>query len=232
VEVLEFEPGMLEEWDAFVAAHPLAGYGHLSANFALAAATPGVGNASLVVREGRTLAGILPLFEQAGHTLRAVPLRSVTSGAFFPAGPLLGTSVRGKAETNALTLLLDGARGRARARGIDRIVVGYPNITAGQSTIARLGYSPLLHHGYRARPAVGLVLDLAQTVEQLGSARKSGCRQTIAKAQAAGATCAVIRDRETWLSAHALNCQTLGDLALSREQMSVIWDRFIDAGHS
>src|ERR1041384_6272293 len=102
MEVLPYDDSCAEEWDAFVRRHPLAGYGHLAANFALAAVTPGTTNASLVVRDGRTLVGVLPLFEQHAHVLRAIPVRSLVSGAFFPAGPLLSANLRGKAETGAM----------------------------------------------------------------------------------------------------------------------------------
>jgi len=232
LDLIAFEPALRDDWDAFVRDHPLAGYGHLSGNFDLAAVTPGVTNRSLVVREGRSLVAVLPLFESDGHVLRAVPVRTLASGAFFPAGPLISTAARGKAEANALAVLLEGVRDCARAARADRVIIAYPNITAGQPTIARLGYSPLLHHGYRAKPGVGLLIDLAQSPEHLGSGRKSGCRQCIAQAQRAGATVAPIGAREQWLGCYDMNVHTLGPLALSREQLAAIWDRFIVPGHA
>jgi hypothetical protein len=232
LELQAFEPAFRDDWDAFVRDHPLAGYGHLSGNFDLAAATPGVRNRSLVVRDGGSLVAVLPLFEQDARVLRAIPVRTLASGAFFPAGPLISSALRGKAEASALSLLLDGVRDGARAARIDRVLVAHPNITAGQPTVARIGYSPLLHYGYRAKPGVGLVLDLSQSVEHLAAGRNSGCRQRINKAQNAGAVVAPIRDRGEWLACYAMNVQTLGSLALSREQFGVIWDRFIEPGHA
>jgi hypothetical protein len=138
--------------------------------------------------------------------------------------------MRGKAETTALSLLIDGVRQRAKALGVDRVAMGHPNLIDGQPAIARLGYSRLLHHGYRATPGVGLVLDLSQTPEQLGAGRSSGCRQPITKAQASGAVASPIVERDEWLACHELNVKTLGPLALSRTQLAVIWDRFISPG--
>lgn len=232
MDVLDFEPALTGEWDAFVGQHPLAGYGHLKANFALAAATPGVRNASLLVREGRAIVAVLPLFEWSTRTLRSIAVRELVSGVFFPGGPLMSSSLKGKGEANALGLLLDAVRQRAQAHGVDRVLISYPNVTAGQPTIARVGYSPLLHHGYHSRPGVGLALDLAQTAEQLAAGRRSGCRQSIAKAQASGATVRAIDDRAEWMSTHALNVQTLGELALQEPQMAAIWDYFVAAGHA
>src|SRR4051812_114259 len=230
MEILEFDAAARDEWDAFVRQHPLAGFGHLAANFDLAAATPGLRNVSLLAREGRGIVAVLPLFEQEARVLRGIPLRSVVSGAFFPAGPLISPEARGKGATTILSALLDRVRERAAAARVDNVVIAYPNVTAGQPTIARLGYSPLLHHGYHARPGVGLLLDLSQSAEQLAAGRNSGCRQRINKAQASGATVTRITAREEWAPAYALNVQTLGPLALSREQFDVIWDRFIAAG--
>lgn len=230
MEIHEFEPAMLGEWDAFVAAHPLAGYGHLSANFSLAAATPGVRNVSLVVREGRTLIGVLPLFEQNGRALRAVALRTWTSGAFFPAGPLIAPG--GKVEASALAQVLDAVRERARARGTDQVIVGHPAVTGGAPTSGRMAYSPLLHHGFHPRPGVGLGLDLTQTADRLAAGRKSGCRQTINKAVASGAVVTTIGSREEWMACHPLNVQTLGPLALSEAEVAAIWDAFIAPGHA
>lgn len=232
MDVLQFEPELQPEWDGFVESHPLAGYGHLSANFALASQTAGVQNASLLVREGRKIIAVLPLFERAGRALRAIPVRELTSGAFFPAGPLISIHTQGKAEATALAALLDAINERGRHRRIDRITIAYPNISGGQPTITRLGYSPLLHHGYHARPGVGLLLDLTQSVEQLGAGRNAGCRQRINKAQAAGMTTSVITDRSAWLSCHALNLQTLGALALTEAEVAAIWDNFIVPGHA
>jgi hypothetical protein len=232
MEIVDFEPGLREEWDAFVAKHPLAGFGHLSGNFALAGVTDGVRNLSLVAREGRQIAGILPLFARTGRVLRSVAVTDMVSGAFFPAGPLISPAAKGKAETNVLTALLEAARARAAAAGADRIVIAYPNVTGGQPTIGRAGYSPLLHHGYRARPAVGLLLDLTQTAEQLGAGRKSGCRQSIAKAQASGATVDAVRDRDEWMACYEMNVQTLGELAHSEVQLAAIWDHFIQSGQT
>ena len=232
MQVVPFEPSMTEEWEAFVGRHPLSGYGHLAANFSLAAATPGVPNVSLLVREGSGVVALLPLFECSSRTLRSIALRELVSGAPFPAGPLIDPSLRGKAEAGALSLLLEGVRDTARERGADRVLITYPNVTAGQPTIARVGYSPLLHHGYQPRPGVGLLLDLTRSPEELAAARKSGCRQSIAKAQAAGASVEIIRDREVWMSCHAVNVETLGSLALSESQMAGIWDGFVASGHA
>lgn len=232
MEVVEFEPGLTAEWDAFVAEHPLAGYGHLSANFALAAQVPGLRNASLMVRDGRRTVALLPLFESRGRTLRWVPTRELVSGAFFPAGPLVALSTQGKAAAAALEALIEAVDVRGRVRGIDGVTVAYPNVSGGGPTVVRLGYSPLLHHGYQARPGVSLLLDLSRSVEQLASARKSGCRQQINKAQTSGMSTAPIRDREEWMSCHALNLHTLGELALSEGEMAAIWDHFITPGHA
>jgi hypothetical protein len=232
MEVVDFEPGMTAAWDAFVASHPLAGHGHLSANFALASETPGLRNRSLVARDGRAIVGVLPLFERTDRVLRSIAIRELASGAFFPAGPLISPSVKGKAEAAALGQLLEAAQERARAGHVDRVVIAYPNVTSGQPTIVRAGYSPLLHHGYRARPAVGLLLDLSQSPEQLAAGRKSGCRQSIAKAQAAGATVEPIQNREAWMSCYAMNVQTLGALSHSERQLAAMWDHFIAQGHA
>ena len=80
MEVLDAGPEMIPEWDDFVRTHPLASYGHLSAQFALADAS-GVRNASLVVRDGGRIAGLLPLFAAEQRSLRLVPVRELTSGA-------------------------------------------------------------------------------------------------------------------------------------------------------
>jgi hypothetical protein len=231
MDIVDFEPGLTAEWDAFVGAHPLASYGHLSANFALAAHAQ-TRNASLLVRDAQKTVAVMPLFESTHHTLRAIALREFTSGALFPAGPLISPSLGAKGETAALTLLLDAVDQRARARRIDRVVVAHPAVTAGQPTLTRIGYSPLLHHGYQPNPGVGLLLDLSRSVEQLAAGRNSGCRQRITKAQATGMITSPISDRATWMACHALNLQTLGELALSEEELGAIWDHFIVPGHA
>jgi hypothetical protein len=96
----------------------------------------------------------------------------------------------------------------------------------------RFGYSPLLHHGYKPRHGVGLLLDLTQPVEQLASARRSGCRQSVNKAAAAGATATELIDRREWMACRDINVQTLGELAYSDAQMAAIWDDFIAPGHA
>jgi hypothetical protein len=231
MELLHFEPSLTAAWDAFVAGHPLAGYGHLSANFALTQ-HGGFENASMMVRDGKKIVAVLPLFEHAERVLRAIRVRELISGALFPAGPLISPQTKGKAEAAALALLLEGLEHRSRARRIDRIRIAYPNITAGQPTAIRLGYSPLLHHGFHACPGVGLLLDLAQPLERLAAGRSSGCRQTINKGEAGGIRTAVIQERDEWLSCHALNLHTLGPLALSEAEVAAIWDHFIVPGHA
>lgn len=232
MDVLDFEPSMIDDWDRFVEAHPLAGYGHLSGNFALADATPGVRNRSLVVKAGRSMTAILPLFEQSDHVLRAVPVRQLVSGPFFPAGPLVSAHANAKEEANVVTALAHAIRERSQAFGVDQVSVGYPTVTGGQPTIQRLGYSPFLHHGYKPRPGVALVLDLTRTPEQLGAGRKSSCRQTINKAQSAGLAVTPIASRDEWMACYPMNVRTLGSLALSPDQLAVMWDAFMARGHA
>jgi hypothetical protein len=232
MELFDFTPAMADEWDAFVANHPLASYGHLSAQFALADATPGVRNVSMAVRDGRNLAAVLPLFVNDHHVLRRIPVRELTSGAFFPAGPLVAPKLQGKAEHTITELLLNGIRHRLDALHADRVLITHPNVVGGQPSITRFGYSPLLHQGFRPRHGVGLLLDLSQTPEQLAAGRRSGCRQSVNKAQASGAVVSVIANRAEWLACHDINVQTLGPLAYSERQMAAIWDHFIAAGHA
>lgn len=230
MEIVDFSPALTADWDAFVAAHPLASYGHLAAQFRLADATPGIRNVSVLVRDGQKIAGVLPLFVTDHHALRKVPVREIASGAFFPGGPLVSPKLQGKAETKVTELLLDGVRARASSLGADRVVITHPTIIGGQPSIVRCGYSPLLHHGFKPRHGVGLILDLSQTAEQLAAGRRSGCRQSVNKAQASGATVGVMTNRAEWMACHDINVQTLGELAYSREQMAVIWDAFIAPG--
>lgn len=232
MELLDVTSELRPEWDAFVAAHPRASHGHLSAQFELAAATPGVQNVSLAVRDGRALAGVLPLFASSHRQLKAVPVRELTSGAFFPAAPLVSPKLQGKAETRVLDLLHEGMAARAAALRADRVIVTHPHVVDGQPSIVRFGYSPLLHRGFSARHGVGLLVDLSKSAEQLASDLRSGCRQSLAKAEAAGVTVRAIIERAEWMACHELNLQTLGALAYTEGQMAVIWDAFIAPGHA
>lgn len=232
MELLDYTSDLRPEWDAFVAAHPRAAQGHLSAQFELAAATPGVQNVSLAVRDGRALTGVLPLFASSHRQLKAVPVRELMSGAFFPAAPLVSPKLQGKAETRVLDLLHEGMAARAAALHADRVIVTHPHVVDGQPSIVRFGYSPLLHRGFAARHGVGLLVDLSKSPEQLSSGLRSGCRQSLTKAEGAGVTVRVITDRAEWLACHELNLQTLGALAYTERQMAVIWDAFIAQGHA
>lgn len=229
MEVLDVAPQLIPEWDEFVRAHPLASYGHLSAQFALARQS-GIRNASMIVREGGRIVGLLPLFVNDRRSLRRVPVRELTSGAFFPAGPLVSPKLQGKAEVRIAEALLEAVRARVDAFNADRVLITHPTVVGGQPAIARFGYSPLLHHGYTPRHGVGLLLDLTQTPEQLAAGRRSGCRQSISKAQASGATVAPLRDRAEWMACHDINLQTLGELAYTEHQFGAIWDDFIAPG--
>jgi hypothetical protein len=232
MEIIDYSQDLAPEWDAFVAGHPLASYGHLSAQFALASAYDGVRNVSLVAREGRRIAGLLPLFFREHRAIRAVRIRELSSGLFFPAGPLVSPQFAGKAETRVLDALVEAARTHAGALGADHVVITHPHVAGGRTSIERFAYSPLLHYGYRPRHGVGLLLDLSQSDEQLAAGRRSGCRQAIAKAQSLGAHAGVIDRRDEWIACHELNVQTLGPLAYTPRQMAVIWDAFIGAGHA
>jgi hypothetical protein len=232
MDVAAFEPAVMSEWDAFVNRHPLGSYGHLSANFALADATPEIHNVSIIVRDRRDIVGVLPLFEVSHRVLRAIHIRELVSGAFFPAGPLISASARGKAETKILDLLLETVRARATDRGADAVIISHPNVIGREPAITQLGYSPLLHYGYRARPGVGMLIDLGRSAEEIAAGRRSGCRQSINKAQAAAATVGLVRDQRAWMSCYDLNIQTLGDLAYSEQQLAAIWEHFIAPGHA
>jgi hypothetical protein len=231
MDIVDFTPDQTREWDEFVASHPLASYGHLSAQFRLAAVA-GMANVSLVARDGRKICGLLPLFLTRHHTLRVIPVRELASGALFPAGPLVSPQLQGKAETRVLETLLAAVRARALTRNADRVLVTHPTVVGGQPAIVRFGYSPLLHHGYKPRHGVGLLLDLTQPVEQLASARRSGCRQSVNKAAGSGATAVLLTDRREWMACRDINVQTLGELAYSDAQMATIWDDFIAPGHA
>jgi hypothetical protein len=232
MEVIDYSADLAAEWDAFVSQHPLASYGHLPAQFALAAAYEGVRNVSIVAREGRRLAGVLPLFFNCGRVMRAISIRQLSSGLFFPAGPLVSPQFTGKAEARVLDGLLDAIRLRARTLNADRVVITHPHVADGRTSIERLAYSPLLHYGFKPLHGVGLLLNLSQSGEQLAAGRRSGCRQAIAKAQSLGAQAGVIERRDEWIACHELNLQTLGSLAYSERQMAVIWDEFIARGHA
>jgi hypothetical protein len=232
MDIVDFDRSEIEGWDAFVRAHPMASYGHLAANFALADETPGVQNRSLVVRDGGEVVGVLPLFEVSDRELRWIRVRSLVSGAFFPAGPLISPSVPPKSTSKVLGLLLGAVRARAATLRADRVVIAYPSVTDAQPAIVRFGYSPLLHHGYSARPGVGLLIDLCKSPEQLAAARRGGCKSSVAKAQAAGATVGVLRHRDEWIACNDINVQTLGPLAFSQRQLGAIWDHFIAPGHA
>ncbi|HEY0874544.1 MAG TPA: GNAT family N-acetyltransferase [Vicinamibacterales bacterium] len=231
MEIVDFTPELTPEWDAFVTSHPLSSYGHLSAQFRLAAVT-GTANVSLIAREGRKICGLLPLFLARQRALRMVPVRDLVSGALFPAGPLVSPQLQGKAEVRVIENLLDAVRARAGAQHADRVLITHPTVIGGQPAVVRFGYSPLLHYGYKPRPGVGLLLDLSEPVEQLAAARRSGCRQSINKAVAAGATAVRLVDRREWMECRDINVQTLGALAYSGAQMATIWDDFISPGHA
>jgi hypothetical protein len=231
MDIVDFTPDLIPEWDTFVASHPLSSYGHLSAQFRLAAVA-GIANVSLVAREGGKICGLLPLFLNRQHALRMVAIRELMSGALFPAGPLVSPHLQGKAEARVLQSLLDAVRARAHALHADRIVITHPTVVGGQPALLRFGYSPLLHHGYKPRHGVGLLLDLTQSVEQLAAGRRSGCRQSVNKAAAAGASAVGLLDRREWMACRDINVQTLGGLAYSDAQMATIWDDFISPGHA
>ncbi|MEO5895024.1 MAG: GNAT family N-acetyltransferase [Vicinamibacterales bacterium] len=232
MNVVDFSPELQGEWDAFVARHPHAAYGHLSAQFGVAAETPGLRNVSLLVRDHRAVIAVLPLFVRERHALRVVRVRELTSGGIFPGGPLISPTLQGKAATAVLDVLLNTVAARAEVLKVDDVVITHPHVVGAQPSIVRFGYSPLLHYGYAARTGVGLLLDLSCSPDKLATGRRSGCRQSINKAYASGATVAIMADRAQWLACHELNVQTLGHLAYSERQMAAIWDGFIAAGHA
>jgi hypothetical protein len=231
MEVSDFRPELTPLWDEFVASHPLASYGHLSAQFRLAAVT-GMTNVSVLVRDGRKVCGLLPLFLVRERALRLVPQRLLVSAGLFPAGPLISSQLQGKAEARVFQLLMDTVHARAHALNADRVIITHPTVVCGRPAIAHFGYSPLLHYGYKPRHGVGLLLDLTTPAEQLAAGRRSGCRQSINKAIAAGATAVRLEDRRDWMSCRDINVQTLGELAYSDAQMAIIWDDFISTGHA
>ena len=230
IDVVDFVPSLTEAWEAFVRRHPLAGFGHLAANFALVGATPGLRNASLLAVDGDTVLGVLPLTASSHRAMRVIPVRELMSGVLFPAGPLISATAQGKGHSNILEALLDGARARAAAMKVDRLTITYPNVAGGQPASARFAYSPLLHYGYRARPGVGLLLDLSQPVDKLAAGMDKECRRIVRKAEEAGTAVAAIRDRAQWMACHDLNVQTLGALAYSEGQLAAIWDNFVAPG--
>lgn len=232
MDVVDFSPELRSGWDAFVSMHPHASYGHLSGQFGLAAVTPGLRHVSVLAIDRGEVIGVLPLFLHDRHALRWVPVRELTSGGIFPGGPLVSPKLQGKAATAVMELLVNAVAARAKALKADAVVITHPHVVGGQPSIMRFGYSPLLNHGYASRSGIGLLLDLSCPPDKLAALRRSGCRQSINKAQASGAIVEILNDRAQWLACYPLNVQTLGDLAYSEQQMAAIWDHFIAAGHA
>ena len=129
------------EWDAFVDAHPMAGYGHQSATFALAAASSAVNHSLMLYDEGR-LQGVLPLFLVGSRVLRVVPVKTLRSGFEFPAGPLLASTAP-KTIDRHLASLVGQAIAVADRLGCDSLRLTYPTITDDRTAIERYGDLPL-----------------------------------------------------------------------------------------
>lgn len=227
MRVVPYDDSRRGEWDAFVDAHPMAGYGHQSATFALAAASSAVNHSLMLYDEGR-LQGVLPLFLVGSRVLRVVPVKTLRSGFEFPAGPLLASTAP-KTIDRHLASLVGQAIAVADRLGCDSLRLTYPTITDDRTAIERYGYLPLRVFGFTETNVVSLVLDLAGEPSFERRAAYA-CRQSIRRAQELGAVVSVITDRATWDRCHELNVQTMGPLALSREQMEVVWREFVENG--
>jgi len=222
-------------WDAFVADHPFAGQGHISANFALAQSHHSARNRSLMVygQEGALL-GILPLFEVQTRVLRAIPCRELKSGVEFPAGPLIKEGIASRRQADVLDALSAGAAQLAKIRGIDRIVIGYPNIVGERVSIAHFGYLPLKQYGYQESNKVYYYLELHPGEEELFKALKENCRRNIRAAISAGARVRMLQDRGEWMDCYTHSLETFAeaDLTWTQEDMAIVWDEFIAPGHA
>lgn len=220
-----------EEWDGFVSGNPEAGFGHTSANFALAESR-GARNESFVVRtsDGHILA-LMPMFVVDSKELRYIPIRSLVSG-MFPAGPLFAVSSSQKQRKTLLADIANHAVGIGKKVGADEIRVSWPTVIGGEPALARLGHLPLRDFGFTETNTVGFLLDVTQPEEQLQKRLNENCRRNIQRAEKAGVEIRRISNRSEWLSCDDLNQITLGPLAHSRRELEVIWDEFIANGLS
>jgi len=221
------------EWDAFVAGHPGAGSGHLSAVMRLAATLPGVEACSLVARGSHgEVAGILPLFATASRRLRIAPVRAVVSGALLPAGPLADHRLAPERQEMVTGALLANAMRIASDLRADRLVVALPGLDHGRPALAGLGTSPLLRHGFRDEPRAGTYLDLRRPEGDLLAALDPKCRNMIRRAEREGAAAAVVSRRADWLEAAEISAGSDPANRYPPAFFAAIWDHLVEAGHA
>lgn len=212
-------------WDRFVFTHPLAGMGHLSAQFRLAEVTGTAINRSVMLYEDAQLIGVLPLFEATAMVSRFFKTRTLsTHGA---AGPLLEGALGSAQVREAQALLIQTMKQMAAASGADRIQVSYPSVVDAKLASERFGIYPLRSHGFREINTVGGYIDLRSDENSLMNHLDSSCRNKVRRAAKEGAELQIVRDRSLWLACEQLNIDTLGSLCLSRRAMEVIWEEFV-----
>ncbi len=223
----------LAQWDEFVRAHPYAAVGHLSAMSAVERATSHAESHSiLAVDEQGRVAGVLPLFASVKRDLRVVQSRVLSTGTNFPSGPLVDAKLAAKTQQEVLETLTRGALDVAHKTRADRCVINYPTLIGDMPAIQRWGYYPLRSFGFHERNVVSSVVDMSPAEADLFSGLKSNCRNMVKRAAKDGGQFEVLTDVERWLACEDLSRQTLGDGAMSREAMRVLWDELVVPGYA
>jgi hypothetical protein len=231
MHITSYSDSNLLEWDAFVAANPLASYGHLSSTFALARHHSGAVNRSLMLHaDDGSLIGILPLFEIESRVLGVIPHRVLASGADFPAGPLFRKALAAAAQEEGLRMLLEEAAALGHKLKADEIAINYPNVMGRVPSILKPGYLPLREYAYTERNKVYFLIDLRAEEKDLLANLRANCRNHIRSAQRKGVSVRALETRDEWLACDELNQQTLGSAKLSVKALEVIWDEFVAKG--
>lgn len=221
------------DWDAFVAGHPGAGTGHLSALIRLGETLPGVETCSLLARGPHgEVAGVLPLFLATSRRLRVVPVRSALSGVLLPAGPLADHRLPPERQQAVIEALLEQARQLAGARRADRLVVALPGLTGGRPVLGGAGTSPLLGYGFHDDLRAGTYLDLQRPASELWQGLDPKCRNMIRRAEREGATAAVVSERSDWLAAAEISAASEPANRYPGAFFEAAWTELIEPGHA
>lgn len=220
-------------WDGFVSAHPWAWPGHDTAVVDFEVSRGERSLSMLALDERGRVAAVSPLFLSDQTQARLIRFRTLSTGHSLRGAPLIDPKLSLKNQALFWQTWSDRLLELAAEMNIDNITVGFPHLYGGHFNREIYPYMPLRDIGYEPGGNLTLIKDLSACDGDLLRSVKSGCRSSIRRAQASGARCLRVSERQAWLDLYALNEETFRDEPFShysRQTMEIIWDGFVERG--